>query len=58
MINRSVLGSEFKAKIIKETKVGKFPAIVPEVSGTAYVTGFNQLVVDDRDPYPTGFRIR
>ena len=58
LINRSVLGSEFKAKIIKETKVGKYPAIVPEVSGTAYVTGFNQLVVDDRDPYPTGFRIR
>jgi len=35
--------------------VGDFPAVIPEVTGSAYLTGFNQFIVDPRDPFPQGF---
>lgn len=58
LLNRSILGSEFSASISETTMEGEFPAIIPEVKGNAYITGFNQLVVDIRDPFPKGFRIK
>ena len=58
LVNRSVINSEFVCRVVEETQAGDFPAIVPEVSGTAFITGFNQLVLDSRDPLPRGFRLR
>lgn len=57
LINRGVLGSEFECRIVEETTVGEYPAVVPEIKGNAYITGFNQLVLDPRDPFPRGFRL-
>ena len=53
----SVFGTEFTGKIVKETAVGDRPAIVPEITGKAWITGFHQFVVDDTDPYGYGFTI-
>jgi len=53
--NESILGTLFRARIVEETKVGSLPAVVPEVSGRAYVTGINQFVVDPEDPLKEGF---
>lgn len=53
--NESITGSVFQGEIIEETKVGSHDAIIPEISGRAYITGFNQFVVDPEDPLKKGF---
>jgi proline racemase/trans-L-3-hydroxyproline dehydratase len=54
----SIIGTVFKGEIVKETKVGDFVAVVPEVTGKAYITGFNQLVIEKDDPLKFGFMIK
>ncbi|NBI07167.1 proline racemase [Senegalia massiliensis] len=56
-VYESITGTLFKGKVLKETKVGKFNAIIPEITGAAYITGFNQYVIDDKDPVKHGFNI-
>jgi len=58
LINESVIGSVFTAKVIKETMVGDIPAVIPEVSGYAYICGFSNWIIDDRDPLRNGFLVR
>jgi proline racemase len=53
----SVFGTQFTGKIVSETVVDGRPAIVPEISGNAWITGFHQFVVDDTDPYKFGFNL-
>ena len=38
-----------------DSQVGKYPAIIPEVSGKAYITGFYQFVAEPDDPFKSGF---
>ena len=57
LINYSIIDTPFEGRIIKDTKEGDFKAIITEVSGTAQIVGFNQLVLDPKDPLPEGFRI-
>lgn len=47
----------FKAKAIKEAEVGDFPAIVPEITGSAYITGMNTYFTDPDDPLKNGFSL-
>lgn len=54
-VTESIIGSVFTGKAVAETKSGPFPAIVPAITGSAYVTGLQQFVLDPRDPYPRGF---
>jgi proline racemase len=54
-INAGVLGTTFEGRLVAETAVGDLPAVVPEVRGSAQVTGVHQFVVDPRDPFPRGF---
>lgn len=54
----SILGSQFSVKILDEVQYGAFNAIVPEVSGTAYVIGKNTFFLDKKDPLNTGFIFR
>jgi len=56
-INESIMGSIFKGRIVRETKVGNFTAIIPEITGSAYVTGLQQFVVDENDPLKYGFTL-
>lgn len=53
--NRGILGTEFMGKIVKETTVDGRPAIVPEITGHAYITAVSQFVVDEIDPFREGF---
>jgi proline racemase len=55
--NQSPLGSTFEGRIVEETFVGAIPAIVPEIRGTAHVTGLHRFVVTPHDPFPQGFLI-
>lgn len=56
-IHESIIGTLYYGKLIEETKVGPFSAVVPVVRGSAYIMGINQLVIDPRDPFPAGFLI-
>jgi proline racemase/trans-L-3-hydroxyproline dehydratase len=51
----STIGTVHYGKIAKEVKVGKYKAILPDVSATAFVTAFNQIVIDPNDPLKDGF---
>jgi len=54
-VHESVIGSLFRGRLVKETKVGDIAAVVPEITGSAYLTGIHQFVIDPRDPYKYGF---
>lgn len=48
--SESVLRTAFRARIVRETTVGPFAAIVPEIEGSAWITGFPTFVIDPDDP--------
>lgn len=48
--SESVLGTRFEGRIVAETKVGEFAAIVPEITGSAWITSFANFVIDPDDP--------
>jgi proline racemase len=54
-VSRGLLGLDFVGRIAGETRVEAGPAILPEVTGTAYLTGFSQLLFDPADPLRDGF---
>lgn len=55
--NKSIIDTPFEGKILKHVTEGDYPAVITEVSGNAFITGFNHLVLDPEDPLPEGFRI-
>jgi trans-L-3-hydroxyproline dehydratase len=56
-INESIIGSIFESRVLSETRVGDHDAVVPEIRGNAFVCGFANWVLDDRDPLIRGFAI-
>lgn len=57
-VYESIIKTKFKGRILEETTVGEFKAIVPEITGSAYITGFNHLVIDEEDPVGYGFLLK
>ena len=55
--HEGVLGTVFTGTLLEETSIGPYRAVVPELSGTAWITGFAQYVVDPQDPFPEGFTV-
>jgi proline racemase len=55
MVSESIIGSLFHGTLVETAEVGPFAAVVPTIRGSAYISGINQLVLDDRDPFPAGF---
>jgi proline racemase len=56
-VNESVIGSRFTGRAVAETTVGGLPAIVPEITGRAWITGMGQYLLDAEDPFPAGFAL-
>jgi trans-L-3-hydroxyproline dehydratase len=54
----SILGTTFTGEVVAVTTFGPYPAVVPRVTGTAYVVGRNELVIDPEDPLANGFLLR
>ncbi|MEZ6038587.1 MAG: proline racemase family protein [Planctomycetota bacterium] len=52
--SESVLKTRFRARVVAETKVGDFAAIVPEIEGSAWITAMTQFVIDPEDPCAFG----
>jgi len=55
--HEGILGTIFTGRLVEETMVGDYRAVVPTISGTAWITGFANYVVDPEDPFPEGFTI-
>ena len=50
-VNEGITGTVFRGRLIGKTRVGKYPAVIPEIAGSAYITGFNHIVLDPDDPF-------
>ncbi len=48
-VNESIIGTRFTGRAIETTTVADYPAIVPEIGGRGFVTGFHQFVLDPED---------
>ncbi|RDY26437.1 proline racemase [Romboutsia weinsteinii] len=57
-VYESILGTLFKGEIVGTDKVGEYDAIIPKISGAAYITGFNHFVIDPEDPVKYGFILK
>ena len=56
-VNESIIGTRFTGRLVEEVEVGGAPAVVPEVTGRAWITGMGQYLLDERDPFPAGFTL-
>jgi len=56
-VHEGILGTTFTGRLIRETQVGPYRAVVPTISGRAWITGFSQYVLDEADPFPEGFTL-
>lgn len=54
-VHESITDGHFTGKMIGKTRVGDYEAVLPVVTGSAYITGFHQFVVDPFDSLPKGF---
>lgn len=55
--HQGVLDTVFTGRLLRETRVGDHAAVVPTISGAAWITGVAQYVVDAEDPFPQGFTV-
>jgi proline racemase len=56
-VHESLIGTRFNGRVTGRTTVGDYPAIVPEIEGSAWITGEHTFLVDDDDPLKEGFRL-
>jgi 4-hydroxyproline epimerase len=56
-VHESIIGSTFIGRIEGRATVGDRDAIIPSIEGWARVTGFNTIIIDDRDPFAQGFQV-
>jgi proline racemase len=54
-VNESFIGTRFTGRLIEEATVGPHPAVIPTVTGRAWITGTANYLLDPTDPFPTGF---
>lgn len=54
---RSVIDSEFRCRVVEQFDLNGRPAITPEISGRAWITGTHQHMLDPSDPWPGGYRL-
>ncbi len=55
--HEGILGTVFTGRLLEETQVGPYRAVVPTITGTAWITGFASYVVDPSDPFPEGYTV-
>ena len=55
--HESITDTVFIGRLVEEVDLAGVPAVVPEVTGHGWITGFADYVVDPTDPFPTGFTV-
>jgi trans-L-3-hydroxyproline dehydratase len=58
VVIESIVGSRFTGRVLEETRFGPYDAVIPEVEGSAAITGRNELWIDPTDPFRHGFILR
>jgi proline racemase len=56
-VHEGILGTVFTGRLVEETTVGHRPAVVPTLTGQAWITGYAEYVLDETDPFPEGFTV-
>jgi proline racemase len=56
-VHEGILGTRFTGRLVEQRQVGPYTAVVPTLSGQAWITGFAQYVLDPEDPFPEGFTV-
>jgi proline racemase len=56
-VHTSIIGSRFTGRLVEETSVADRPAVVPTITGRAWVTALAHYLLDPTDPFPAGFRV-
>ena len=56
-VHESLIGTRFLGRVVARTEVGEYPAIVPEIEGSAWITGEHTFLIDHSDPLREGFRL-
>lgn len=54
-VHESLIGTRLRGEVVGTTTVGNYPAILPRITGSAYVTGYSRQLLDPRDPMCHGF---
>jgi proline racemase len=54
---RSLIGGQFEGRVTGAARVGDRVAVLPEISGRAWITGIHQHMLDPEDPWPQGYRL-
>lgn len=57
LVHESIIGTTFRAQVIGRQTVSDYDAIVPEIEGSAWITGDHEFLIDDEDPLKGGFRL-
>lgn len=55
--HRSLIGTEFIGRLRGTTELAGTPAVLPTITGPAWITAFHQYVLDPTDPFPDGYRL-
>ena len=58
IVVESIIGSRFTGRIVETTKFGPYAAVIPEIGGTAHITGRHEFLIDPDDPLRDGFILR
>ncbi len=56
-VHEGILGTTWTGRLLRETAIGPYLAVVPQLTGSAWVTGRAEYVVDPDDPFPAGFTV-
>lgn len=56
-VHESIVGTTFKGRVVDRVAIGEKPAIVPEIEGSAWITGEHTFLIDGDDPLKAGFRL-
>ena len=56
-VHEGILGTTWTGRLLRTTQVGSYPAVVPTITGSAWIYALSQYVVDSEDPFPEGFTV-
>ncbi len=56
-VHEGILGTTFTGRLLEETRVGDYPAVIPTITGQAWIYAITQYVLDAEDPFPEGFTV-
>jgi proline racemase len=56
-VYESITGTMFTGRVTEEVMIGEHKAVIPQIKGRAYITGFNHFIIDEEDPLRYGFTL-